>query len=81
MLGRHLDLTFSGMGGLSNKRQVHGMYSTTNPFGAAATRCTWISGRRWLATGILKASAMLATFIHWVTPPTRTRSIMTKSTE
>ena len=36
---------------------------------------------RWLATGLLKASAMPATFIHCVTPPTRSRSIMTMSTE
>ena len=32
------------------------MYSTVRPLGAAATRCTWISGSRWLTTGRLKAS-------------------------
>ena len=35
----------------------------------------------WLTTGRLNASAMPATFIHCVTPPTRARSIMTMSTE
>ncbi len=36
----------TGIGGLSNRRQVHGIYSTTSPFGTAATRCTWISGSK-----------------------------------
>ena len=57
------------------------MYSTVRPLGQAAIMCTSISGMTWLTTGRLKASAMPATFIHWVTPPTRTRSIMTMSTE
>ena len=43
--------------------------------------CSSISGMTWLTTGRLKASAMPATFIHWVTPPTRARSIITMSTE
>ena len=57
------------------------MYSTVRPLGIAAIRCTWISGIRWLTTGRLKASAMPATFIHWVMPPTRSRSIITMSIE
>ena len=36
---------------------------------------------RWLTTDTLKASAMPATFIHWVMPPTRRRSIIAMSTE
>src|SRR2546421_11881657 len=39
------------------------MYSTVRPLGMAATRCTWISGTRWLTTGRLNASAIPATFI------------------
>jgi hypothetical protein len=31
---------------MSNRRQVHGMYSTTSPFGTAATGFRWISGSR-----------------------------------
>src|SRR6476646_10014945 len=59
----------SGIGGLSNSRRVQGMYSTMWPFGMAAIRCTWTSGIRCDTTGKLKASAMPATFIHWVMPP------------
>ena len=57
------------------------MYSTVSPFGTAPIRCTWTSGIRWLTTGRLKASAMPATFSHWVMPPTRTRSTIGTSTE
>src|SRR5579859_7160038 len=72
----------STMAGSSlNRRCVQGMYSTVSPFGIAATRWTWISGIRWLTTGILNASAMPATFSHWVMPPTRSRSIITTSIE
>src|SRR5215831_17358930 len=61
--------------------EVHGMYSTVSPLGQAATTCTSISGITWLTTGRLKASAMPATFIHCVMPPTRSRSIITMSME
>ena len=45
------------------------------------TRCTCISGTRWLTTGRLNASAMPAIFIHCVMPPARSRSIITMSME
>src|SRR5262249_8545009 len=61
----------------SNSCSIQPMYSTVSPFGTAATRWVWISGITWLTTGRLKASAMPATFSHWVIPPTRIRSIMT----
>ena len=57
------------------------MYSTVRPFGMAAIRCAWNSGITWLTTGRLKASAIPAIFSHGVTPPARTRSIITISTE
>ena len=38
-------------------------------------------GDQMLTTGRLNASAMPATFIHWVMPPTRKRSIITMSIE
>src|SRR5262249_20603258 len=61
----------------SNNCSIQPMYSTVSPFGTAATRWAWISGITWLTTGRLKASAMPATFSHWVIPPTRIRSSMT----
>src|SRR5262245_7887413 len=51
------------------------------PVRAGCTRCAWISGITWLTTGRLNDSAMAATFIHLVMPPTRARSIITMSTE
>src|SRR5918992_1409899 len=70
------------MAGVSSySRKVQGIYSTVSPLGMAAMLCTWISGIRWLTTGRLKASAMPATLRNWVMPPTRSKSIITMSTE
>ena len=57
------------------------MYSTVRPFGHAATMWHSTSGMTWLTIGRLKASAMAATFIHCVGPPTRAMSTITMSTE
>src|SRR5262249_15821700 len=54
----------------SNNCSIQPMYSTVSPFRTAATRWAWISEITWLTTGRLKASAMPATFSHWVMPPT-----------
>src|ERR1700730_5178713 len=61
----------------SNNLSIQPMYSTVRPLGTAATSWEWISGITWLTTGRLKASAMPATLIHGVIPPTRIRSIIT----
>ena len=65
----------------SQSRSDQGMYSTVRPLGMEAMSWMWISGTRWLTTGRLKASAMAATLRQGVMPPTRSRSIITMSTE